>query len=137
MRGILALVARCTRERKVLQSATGMNKEGQELWLPSAAARITLFLFFFSLLVMSLFLLGNFQSFLDSTQTMLLAVFEGASLLYVVAALYWVIVQIVLAIRGVARLNAVSLVLSILGIGFLLGAHLVFGFLIVWLEPVN
>jgi len=121
----------------VLQSATGMNKEGQELWLPSAAARITLFLFFFSLLVMSLFLLGNFQSFLDSTQTMLLAVFEGASLLYVVAALYWVIVQIVLAIRGVARLNAVSLVLSILGIGFLLGAHLVFGFLIAWLEPVN
>lgn len=114
-----------------------MSNEGGGLWLPSAAARITIFLFFFSMLVMSLFLLGNFQSFLDTTQTMLLAIFEGSSLLYVVAALYWVVVRIVLAVRRRRRVNIVGVVLSLLGVAFLLGAYLVFGFLIAWLKPLN
>lgn len=113
--------------------ASGEN----ELWLPSATARISVFLFFFSLLVLSLFLLGNFQNFLDSTQVILIHIFEGSSLLYVVTALYFVGLRIVMAIRRRLRLATLPVVVSFLGAVFLFAVYLFFGFLVAWLKPLN
>lgn len=114
-----------------------MKRRSNGMWLPSVVAGITIFLFFFSLLVLALFLLGNLQNFLDSTQSMLLRIFEISSLLYVVSALYYVVLDIILAIRKKRRLHPVSMVLSIAGAALVFGTYLFFGFLITWLNPLN
>lgn len=114
-----------------------MTTQHTRLWLPSAVTRISIFLFFFSLLVLSLFLLGNFQSFLDSTQTMLLHIFESSSLLYVVSVIFFVIMRAVLAVRGFERFRPLSVVLALLGACFLFAVYLGFGFLLTWIAPLN
>ena len=114
-----------------------MGEDNHELWLPSAVGRMSLFLFFFSLLVLSLFLLGNFQNFLDSTQTMLLSIFETTSLLYIVAVLFNVVVRIVLAAQGRGKWRGLSAVLSLLGAAVFTAMYLFFGFLFAWLKPLN
>lgn len=114
-----------------------MDDRDQELWLPRVTAGLCIFLFFFSLLVLSLFLLGNFQNFLDTTQTLLLRIFETSSLLYVVAALYNVILRIVLAIKKRVRWHTLPAVTTLLGAVFLFASYLAFGFLFAWLRPLN
>ncbi len=69
------------------------------IWLPFLLRRTHLFLFWFSLLVFLLFLLGNMQEFLDSTQRLLLSLLGFSSVLsaiigcYVFIALivYWIV----------------------------------------------
>lgn len=114
-----------------------MNHRSRDLWLPSTLRRVCLFLFFFSLLVLSLFLLGNFQNFLDSTQTMLLGIFETTSLLYVVAALFYIIILVVVAVGRKRSFKFLSMLLSLFGAAAFFATYLFFGFLFAWLKPVN
>ncbi|HUX21606.1 MAG TPA: hypothetical protein VMW69_10245 [Spirochaetia bacterium] len=114
-----------------------METSNEQFWLPSVVARICFFLFFFSLLVLSLFLLGNFQNFLDSTQVSLLHIFEGSSLLYVVTTLYYVVLRIVTAIRRCLRWRTLPVIVALVGAVFLFAAYLFFGFLFAWLKPLN
>jgi magnesium-transporting ATPase (P-type) len=114
-----------------------MDRADQNLWLPSVVGRMCIFLFFFSFLVLSLFLLGNFQNFLDSTLIVLLRMFEISSLLYVVAALYYGVLRIVPAVRKTVPWKTIPVVLSLVGAAFLFALYLFFGFLLAWLKPLN
>ena len=90
-----------------------------------------------ALLVLSLFLVGNFQNFLDSTQIMLLGLFEVTSLLFVVSTLFFSATTAILAIRKHRPWRLLPVVLSLAAAGGLFGLHWLFKFLLVWLNPVN
>lgn len=95
-------------------------------WLVS---RAVVFCFLFSLLAFALYLLGNFQEFLDSTQVLLLAVLRFSLLAEVgLAALYLPIVLL----RGELRAGRLILVLlsAVLCMALLLGLS----FLSAWFQ---
>lgn len=114
-----------------------MRFQDKEIWLPTLLARLGTFLFVFALLVLSLFLLGNFQSFLNSTLVMLLDLFEVTSMLFVVTALFYCLTTATFAIRRRLPWRLGSMVVSLGAAGALLGLHWIFNFLLVWLNPVN
>jgi len=70
-----------------------MNEKS--IWLPFVLRRMHLFLFWFSLLIFLLFLLGNIQEFLDSTQRLLLTMLGFSSVLCVMIGCYVFIALIV------------------------------------------
>lgn len=96
----------------------------------------TAFLLLFLLFVLGLFFLGNYQEFLDSSQTMLLAVLRLVSLLCALVAVYYTAGLVVWMVRrgrflaGRTILGAASIVL---GFGLSLGVNLV----LVLLAPVS
>lgn len=109
----------------------------KEIWLPTLLARVCAFLFVFALLVLSLFLVGNFQSFLDGTLVMLLGIFEVTSMLFVVTALFFCLTAALLAAQGRLPWRVGSMIVALAAAGVLFGLHWIFNFLLVWLKPVN
>jgi hypothetical protein len=114
-----------------------MDIHARGVWLPSVLGRTCVFLFVFTLLILSLFIVGNFQSFLDATQIMLLDLFEGTSLLYIVAALFYAGSVVVFSVRRKKAPKALPLAAVLVAAGGLAALHWVFSFLLVWLKPVN
>ena len=74
-----------------------MSKE--QGWLPVVVGRICGFLFAMSAVLVSLFILGNAQEFLDSTQMMLLEMLQGVTLLFLIVSLYYEALLVILGIR--------------------------------------
>ncbi len=109
-----------------------MSGKERFLWLPSVVGRTCVFLFLFTLLCISLFLLGNFQDFLDSTQVFLLHLFEISSVAFVMASLYYIGVLIVLASRG-RRLQTLRLVLAAAGVVAFSALYALVRFFLAWL----
>jgi len=114
-----------------------MDAHERGVWLPSVLGRTCVFLFVLTLLILSLFVVGNFQSFLDATQIMLLDIFEGTSLLYVVTALFYAGSAVAFSVRRKQALKALPLAAAIVAAVGLLALHWVFNFLLVWLKPVD
>ncbi|RKX73188.1 MAG: hypothetical protein DRP87_19335 [Spirochaetes bacterium] len=92
-------------------------------WLPGFISKICIYLFFFNLLVLILFLLGNFQEFLDSTQVLLLEILKISALLFIIFIGYYACMILYFTVRS-KRLHFFRLIIS-LG-GFLLGVFLFF-----------
>ena len=87
-------------------------------------------LFYFCVLVLGLYAIGNFQGFLDATQLMLLRVVRGAALLGVLFGLYAVAGRFLLQRRFIGALLWEALLL--LGNA---ATFLVLALLLVWLQP--
>jgi hypothetical protein len=90
-------------------------------WL---AGRAAVFCFVLSMLALALYLLGNFQEFLDSTQVLLLTVLRLALLAEVLSALLYIPVSLALGRHRVGRLllcflSAVYSIALLLATGFL------------------
>ncbi len=98
-------------------------------WL---AARTAVFCFVLSQLALALYLLGNFQEFLDSTQVLLLALLRLTLIAGILAALVFAVVSIV-----VGRPRAGRLILCFLSIVYSGALLLVTGFLSAWLQLPN
>lgn len=96
------------------------------------AARLTRSLFLFCVLVLVLYLLGNFQEFLDDNQLMLLRVVRVASLVGALLGCYCLGFRAWLAIRG-APLRGVRLATDVLllaaNVVFLAGVEMLFAWL--------
>ena len=95
-------------------------------WL---AGRAAVFCFVLSILALALYLLGNFQEFLDSTQVLLLTVLRLALLAQVLSALLYVPVSFALGRQRVARL-----LLCFLSAAFSVALLLATGFLSAWFQ---
>jgi hypothetical protein len=97
-------------------------------WLIS---RAVLFLFIFSLLLFALYLLGNFQQFLDSSQIMLLQILK----ICLLAEFFWgaLYVALVFLLRRQRRL-ALKVVLCLLSMLFCGALLLLLSFLSAWLK---
>ncbi len=110
-----------------------MEQKFRFLWLPTVIGRLCIFFFFVTLVVALLFLLGNFQDFLDSTQVLLLHLFDVSCTILVVSCLYYAGVLGWLALRRRLALHLGRFILA-------LATVLVFGslyvgarYLLVWL----
>lgn len=109
-----------------------MANKNRLLWLPSVVGRVCVFLFFFTLATILLFLLGNFQSFLDSTQLFLLHLFDISCVVFVVACLYYIAVLISMAVRQ-KQVRVFRLVIAIAGAAVFASLYVVVRFLLAWL----
>jgi len=110
-----------------------MEEKSSNLWLPIVIGRFCVFLFSVTLVVVLLFLLGNFQDFLDATQILLLHLFDVSCTVLVVSCLYYAGVLSWLSFRRRLALKPVRLGLAL--VAALLFGALYFGarYLLVWL----
>jgi len=97
-------------------------------WL---VGRAVVFFFVLSVLVFALYLLGNFQEFLDSTQVLLLTLLRPALLAEVLLAVLYMVL-VLLRVRQGLRWG--RLVLSFLAVVFSAGLLLATGFLTAWFQ---
>ncbi len=98
-------------------------------WL---AGRTAVFCFLLSLLTLALYLLGNFQEFLDSTQVLLLILLRLALIAGILSALTYAVVSLV-----VGRPRAGRLILCFLSVVYSAALLLVTGFLSAWFQLPN
>lgn len=98
-------------------------------WL---AGRAAVFCFALSQLALALYLLGNFQEFLDFTQVLLLVLLRLALLAGILSALTYAVVSFV-----VGRPRAGRLVLCFLSVAYSAALLLVTGFLSSWFQLPN
>lgn len=75
----------------------GMRK--REMWLQHIAGRLCIFLFAFNAIAAGLFLLGNAQEFLESTQLLLLRMLKTGSIVFLCTLVYFIVILIVEGIR--------------------------------------
>lgn len=69
-------------------------------WLPEIVRKISVFLFLITAVVFITFIIGNFQEFLDSTQLILLNIFEIIAVAFIISGIYHIIFTIVIMIRS-------------------------------------
>ena len=98
-----------------------------------AAGRAVLFFFAISLLLLLLYALGNFQEFLDSTQTFLLQLLTGASLLEVLVASYYLAFLGFWAVKY-RRRYLIRIILTVLALVLWCAVFLGVKFLSAWLS---
>ncbi len=91
-----------------------------------------MFCFLLSLLTLALYLLGNFQEFLDSTQVLLLILLRLALIAGILSALTYAVVSLV-----VGRPRAGRLILCFLSVVYSAALLLVTGFLSAWFQLPN
>ena len=98
-------------------------------WL---AGRTAVFCFLLSQLALALYLLGNFQEFLDSTQVLLLTLLRLALLAGILSSLTYAVVSF-----AARRPRAGRLILCFLSIVYNAALLLVTGFLSAWFQLPN
>jgi len=64
-----------------------MNKI-ELFWIPVIVKKISVLLFILATVVFSTFIIGNFQEFLDSTQLLLINIFEFIAILFIIVGVY-------------------------------------------------
>lgn len=62
----------------------------RKTWLFSLLGRLTAFLALLSLLILFLYIIGNYQQFLDSSQLLLLKILETVSLFGAISGIYYI-----------------------------------------------
>lgn len=106
------------------------------LWIQTVVFRVCVFLFMFSLIAFGLFLLGNLQEFLDSTQIMLIRIAGVSAFFFIVCGLYFLGIAVVLAVRG-QRVGWYRVLLVVIGIALSTAIVLFSNFLQSWIEQVR
>jgi hypothetical protein len=108
----------------------------QTWWIQTVVSRVCVFLFSLFLISFLLFLLGNLQEFLDSTQLVLLRVSGAAAFFYVVATIYFIVIAVAMAIRRL-EVGWYRVVLAVIGLLLAAGVLLFTNFLRSWIEQVR
>ena len=93
-------------------------------------------LFLFSIFVLALYFLGNYQEFLDSSQTLLLDLLKRTSLICALTSGYYLIGLIIWMIRR-RHLTPFRLLFGIVALGISIFFSLGTNFLLIILAPVN
>lgn len=69
------------------------------LWIPGIIRKISILLFLLTTVVFLAFIIGNFQEFLDSTQIILLNIFELLAGVFIITGIYHIIIIITVMIK--------------------------------------
>ncbi len=102
-------------------------------WSADLLEKSLVFLFQFSLIVLALFILGNFQEFLDRSQDILLQTLIFSSLLGGILSIYWLIYQLV-SWFVLKRLYILKLITCVLLLLFNSAILLIFKFFVSWFQ---
>ena len=68
-------------------------------WIPGIIRKVSILLFLLTTVVFLTFIIGNFQEFLDSTQLILLKIFELFAGIFIMLGIYNIIIIISVMIR--------------------------------------
>ncbi len=113
-----------------------MSSPGKKSLFPESlywlAGRTAVFCFLLSQVALALYLLGNFQEFLDSTQVLLLVLLRLALIAGILSALTYAVVSFV-----VGRPRAGRLILCFLSVVYGVALLMVTGFLSAWFQLPN
>jgi hypothetical protein len=101
-------------------------------WVLSVFKKISFFLVLAACILAFFYILGNFENFLDSTQTMLLSFLEIDSLLGFIIELYCLIALFTIAVRE-KKMQLARFVLTLVLLVFFLGIYILIKFLATWL----
>lgn len=97
-------------------------------WIPVVIRKISILLFLITAVVFLIFIIGSFQEFLDSTQLILLNIFEIVAGTFIITGIYHLIITTVLMIRSGPH-TFISLIITITGefivISFFLLANMI------------
>ncbi|MBI9105505.1 MAG: hypothetical protein JEZ04_02105 [Spirochaetales bacterium] len=83
--------------------------------LVSVAGRITVFLYLFSVLILLLYIQGNFQDFLDASLSGLLTAYKYTALMFISTALSYIFI-LIFSGRGSSRSVGIRIFLTAAGI---------------------
>ena len=105
-------------------------------WLPGIIQKIFILLFLLSSIVFLTFVIGNFQGFLDSTQLILINIFELIAVVFVFVGIYHLIFTII----GIIQLKSkeyITLGLTILGELFIISVYILVKMIDIVTQSVN
>ena len=102
-----------------------------EVHLARVAGHTSLYLFFFSLIVVFVYVVGNLQGFLEETLLLLLDMFEWVMYVYCISDLYYVIFSFTRTVRGGKKYA--SLFLAVFGLVYGLGMLAAVNYMYSWL----
>ena len=109
-----------------------MKAVHRQYWFIHFLRRLSLFLFVFTVILLLLFVVGNFQSFLDSSLLNLIVLIETSALVGGVAILFLLVVTLLFGILG-RNLSIPVWISSAAGLFILILLLLSVKFLKVWL----
>lgn len=110
-----------------------LSEKLREKKIHAFVGRLCVFLFPVVVLLSGLFLLGNFQEFLDSTQIFLLSLLRVATLSFIIAAVYHLLVLTVHVMRK-GRVSFFAFLFSLLGMVVVGAIYFLVNFLSSWLD---
>jgi hypothetical protein len=110
-----------------------LSEKLREKKIPSFVGRLCVFLFSVVVLLSGLFLLGNFQEFLDSTQVFLLSLLRIATLTFIIVAVYHLLVLTVHLMRK-GQVSFFAFLFSVLGMVIVGLIYFLVNFLSSWLD---
>ncbi len=96
-----------------------MKRKKPVLWLPGIINKFTLFTFLLSVMILLLYLLGNFQLFTDITQILLLRMFRYAALIFIVTGMYNLVLGLIVLLRK-HRFYTIRFIVTLLGEVFII-----------------
>ena len=110
-----------------------MNGMISDHWIISLIERCIGFLFLFSIILLGLYLLGNFQDFLDRNQQLLLKSIEYCCLLGGIISLYFLIYRFFSPVMKIS-LKPGIIIINLLILAYNTGIYLALKLLTVWLQ---
>jgi len=119
--------------RVIVGIVGGMARSGHDHWMAALLEKSLVFLFQFSLIVLGLYVLGNFQNFLDLSQNILLQTLIISSLLGGILSLYLMLYQIASWFM-VKRVHIMKFICSLLLLLFNSAVLVLFKFFISWFQ---
>ena len=111
-------------------------KRPPEQRISSLLGRVSIFLFFLNLVLGFIYVIGSIQEFLDTTQSLILRIFEVSSIAFLILATYTLVLMIMEMIR-LKRYYTVALLITVIGIALVLTLFVGVQFILVMQETVE
>ena len=111
-------------------------KRPPEQRISSLLSRVSIFLFFLNLVLGFIYVIGSVQEFLDTTQGLILRVFEVSSITFIILAIYSLVLMVMEMIRW-KRNYTVALLITVIGITIVLTLFVGVEFILVIQETVE
>lgn len=108
-----------------------------ESWIPLLINKITTFLFILAFIVFITYIIGNFQIFLDSTQLILLHIFESISIIFILIGFYHIFFSIMDIINVQSKKKIINIGLIITGELIIISIYILVKLIIVITKTVN
>ena len=105
-------------------------------WIPGTIKKISVFLFLLAAVVFIIFIIGNFQEFLDSTQLVVLNIFEIIAAAFIISGIYHIIFTIVMMVRSRTQ-EFISLGITLAGEAIVISFFLLSNIIIAVTKTVN
>ncbi|MCK5200650.1 MAG: hypothetical protein KAR21_19985 [Spirochaetales bacterium] len=106
------------------------------LWIPGVIRKISILLFYITAVVFLIFLIGSFQEFLDSTQLILLNIFEIVAGVFILSGIYHIIITTAVMISSKSH-AFISLGITLAGEAIVISFFILVNMIIAITKTVN